>query len=174
MLPESKHIYHHIIMKLFNFALSVILPTSVLAQEPTVALESRIVARNPSVLEKRAVSATVRVDGLRHRTCPKTSCDAPGQYPINKKITLTCYTRDGTTTENGDKYGTSQLTLNLPGCILIPDATGAGPRSTHRLVTKVNGLLWDLASTSLGAVCNIHRMMQRENMLIETDTLPYC
>lgn len=75
---------------------AVLAPLAVTAQEPTV------LGRDVHI-EKRAVGATVRVDGLRYRTCPKTSCAAPGQFPIGKKISLQCYTRTGTTTVKGDK-----------------------------------------------------------------------
>jgi len=71
-----------------------------LAQDPTVLAP---VPRDPSYLEKRAVSATVVVDGLRYRTCPKTSCSAPGQFAKGTKISLSCYTRTNTETINGDK-----------------------------------------------------------------------
>ena len=80
----------------FTTLLAVLVPLA-LAQEPTLA------GRAPEI-EKRAIqSATVMVDGLRYRNCPKRTCDAPGQYPKGTKIKLSCYTRDGTTTENGDK-----------------------------------------------------------------------
>ena len=61
--------------------------------------------REESALEKRAVSATVLVDGLRYRTCPRVSdnCPAMGQYAKGKKISLTCFTRTNTTPVNGDK-----------------------------------------------------------------------
>ena len=61
--------------------------------------------RDESVLEKRAVSATVVVDGLRYRTCPRVSdsCPAMGQYAKGKKISLTCFTRTNTTPVHGDK-----------------------------------------------------------------------
>ncbi|CAN9102466.1 unnamed protein product [Alternaria sp. RS040] len=63
------------------------------------------VYRDPlAAIEKRAiVGATVLVDGLRYRTCPKTSCTAPGQYAKGTKIKLSCFTRTDTTTVNGDK-----------------------------------------------------------------------
>jgi hypothetical protein len=85
-------------MKLTAVVLAL-LSSAALAQEPT------IVARAPAAeIEKRAiVDAVVVVDGLRYRTCPKTSCTAVGQYPKGTKIKLSCYTRDGTTTVNGDK-----------------------------------------------------------------------
>ncbi|KAF2630089.1 hypothetical protein BU25DRAFT_408690, partial [Macroventuria anomochaeta] len=75
--------------------LALFLAPLALAQEPT--------AVGGSGLAKRAaISATVQVDGLRYRTCPKTSCSAPGQFAKGKKITLSCYTRDNTETINGD------------------------------------------------------------------------
>lgn len=58
----------------------------------------------PDMTKRAAVSATVKVDGLRYRTCPKTSCSAPGQFAKGTKISLSCYTRDNTETVNGDKY----------------------------------------------------------------------
>jgi hypothetical protein len=82
-------------MKLSTIAFAI-LASVALAQEPAPASGFK--------LEKRAsVSATVKVDGLRYRTCPKTSCSAPGQFPKGTKITLSCYTRDNTETINGDK-----------------------------------------------------------------------
>ncbi|CAN9127949.1 unnamed protein product [Alternaria alternata] len=69
------------------------------------ALDPTVAHRDPLVgIEKRAVvGATVLVDGLRYRTCPKTSCTAPGQYAKGTKIKLGCFTRTDTTTVNGDK-----------------------------------------------------------------------
>ena len=73
-------------MKLSAVVLAL-LSSAALAQDPTVA------RRAPAVMEKRAiVDATVLVDGLRYRTCPKTSCSAPGQYAKGTKIKLSCYT----------------------------------------------------------------------------------
>jgi hypothetical protein len=83
-------------MKFTAIALAILVPLA-LAQEPTLA------GRAPEIEKRAVVSATVKVDGLRYRTCPKTSCDAPGQYAKGTKIKLSCYTRDGTTTVNGDK-----------------------------------------------------------------------
>lgn len=53
-------------------------------------------------LEKRTNDGVVQVDGLRYRRCPRTSCDAVGQYPIGTHITIVCYTRDDTTVVDGD------------------------------------------------------------------------
>lgn len=75
------------------------LTTVVLALFSSVAL-----AAPAAQMDKRAVvDATVAVDGLRYRTCPKTTCSAPGQYPKGTKIKLSCYTTSGTTEVNGDK-----------------------------------------------------------------------
>jgi hypothetical protein len=72
-----------------------------LAQEYTAVAP---VPRDPSYLEKRDVSATVVVDGLRYRTCPRTSCSAPGQFAKGTRISLSCFTRENTDTIEGDKY----------------------------------------------------------------------
>ena len=53
-------------------------------------------------LEKRDNAGVVQVDGLRYRTCPRTSCTAVGQYPKGTYITIKCYTHDNTTVVNGD------------------------------------------------------------------------
>ncbi|PVH81877.1 hypothetical protein DL98DRAFT_514254 [Cadophora sp. DSE1049] len=97
-------------MKFTTIAIAAILPFLAVAApapadaEPTVdpvkSIERDVETSN---IGKRSVSATVRVDGLRYRTCPKTSCTAVGQYAKGTKITLVCYTRVGTTTVNGDK-----------------------------------------------------------------------
>jgi len=70
-----------------------------------IALLSSVALAAPAAeMDKRAVvDATVAVDGLRYRTCPKTTCSAPGQYPKGTKIKLSCYTTSGTTEVNGDK-----------------------------------------------------------------------
>lgn len=54
-------------------------------------------------MERANVAATVN-DGLRCSTCLKSSCSAPGQYAKGEKITDSCYTRDDTETNNGDKW----------------------------------------------------------------------
>jgi len=53
-------------------------------------------------LEKRDIDGVVKVDGLRYRTCPRTSCTAVGQYSIGTPITMKCYTVENTTVVNGD------------------------------------------------------------------------
>lgn len=99
-------------MKFSALAVAALLPVAALAQGaaeqptnhpdfPAVEEFSAVEARD---LEKRAVSGTVLVDGLRYRTCPKTSCTAVGQYPKGKKISISCLTRRGTTVVNGDAY----------------------------------------------------------------------
>ncbi|KAE8371278.1 hypothetical protein BDV26DRAFT_298927 [Aspergillus bertholletiae] len=69
---------------------------------PALELEARD-------LEKRSVKGHVNVDGLRYRTCPRTSCTAVGQYSKGTKVNLVCYTRTNTTTVKGDK-GWGKLT----------------------------------------------------------------
>ncbi|PPQ94587.1 hypothetical protein CVT25_011900 [Psilocybe cyanescens] len=92
-------------------ALSAITPALALPEpapavpEPTV-YNGAVAARS---LEKRTNSGTVVVDGLRYRTCPKTSCTAVGQYAKGTHITIVCYTRDGTTPVDGDA-GWAKLT----------------------------------------------------------------
>jgi hypothetical protein len=96
-------------MKLNTLAVAALLPFVALGAPaadaaPTVAqvgtLERDV---SSGTLEKRAISGTVLVDGLRYRKCPRTSCDAVGQYAKGTHISLVCYTRVGTTTVNGDK-----------------------------------------------------------------------
>ncbi|KAF8801968.1 hypothetical protein BYT27DRAFT_7113990 [Phlegmacium glaucopus] len=60
-------------------------------------------------LEKRTISGTVEVNGLRHRSCPRTSCTANGQYARGTHIDIVCYTRTDTTVVDGDA-GWAKLT----------------------------------------------------------------
>ncbi|KAF8801955.1 hypothetical protein BYT27DRAFT_7261608 [Phlegmacium glaucopus] len=60
-------------------------------------------------LEKRAIGGTVDVDGLRHRSCPRTNCTVNGRYAKGKHIEMVCYTRTDTTVVNGDA-GWAKLT----------------------------------------------------------------
>ncbi|KAH8762225.1 hypothetical protein F5882DRAFT_383932 [Hyaloscypha sp. PMI_1271] len=53
-------------------------------------------------LEKRSATGTVQVNGLRHRSCPRTSCTANGEYFKGDKIKLSCFTRKDTTVVKGD------------------------------------------------------------------------
>ncbi|KAF5857228.1 hypothetical protein ETB97_006071 [Aspergillus alliaceus] len=104
-------------MKFSVIALAALLPATALGAAmpedaaPTVYAEPEVPAIDLGSrdLEKRAVSGTVVVDGLRYRTCPKTSCNAVGQYSKGTKISLVCYTRSNTTPVNGDK-GWGKLT----------------------------------------------------------------
>ena len=84
-------------MKFSALTVATLLPALALGQEPTPI--SDLGARD---LEKRDVSGTVLADGLRYRTCPRTSCAAIGQYPSGTPIEIQCYTRDNTTVERGD------------------------------------------------------------------------
>ncbi|KAF7595588.1 hypothetical protein BBP40_005624 [Aspergillus hancockii] len=98
-------------MKFSAIALAALLPAAALSSAipedaaPTIytggdLAELGLEARD---LEKRAVTGTVKVDGLRYRTCPRTSCTAVGQYAKGTKVTLICFTRTNTTPVNGDK-----------------------------------------------------------------------
>jgi hypothetical protein len=83
-------------MKFTTIALAILAPLA-LAQEPTLA------GRAPDI-EKRAIQSTIVMgDGLHYRVEPKRTGGAPGQYAKGTKIKLSCYTRDDTTTANGDK-----------------------------------------------------------------------
>lgn len=53
-------------------------------------------------LEKRAIVGTVDADALKYRKCPRTSCDAVGQYSRGTRVTMECFTTSSTTTVNGD------------------------------------------------------------------------
>ena len=70
--------------------------------EPTFYNARAVLDLDARTLEKRAISGTVLVDGLRYRTCPRTSCAAIGQYPKGTKISINCYTRKDTTVIDGD------------------------------------------------------------------------
>lgn len=84
--------------------LSVVTPALVLPEPVPAAPEPTVYSglADKSVLDKRANSATVKVDGLGYRKCPRTSCDAVGQYSKGTKISITYYTRENTTVVNGD------------------------------------------------------------------------
>ncbi|KAG7087642.1 hypothetical protein E1B28_013590 [Marasmius oreades] len=96
-------------MKFFTLALAALLPVAALAQEPTFYLGKSSATDTEPALEKRTNSGVVRTDGLRYRTCPRTSCTAIGQYAINTRVQLVCYTRTDTTVVNGDA-GWAKLT----------------------------------------------------------------
>jgi hypothetical protein len=98
-------------MKFATFAVAALLPlTALSAPAPTQPEDGApsslaIVDRDAEVgnIEKRSVSGTVEVNGLRYRTCPRTSCGAVGQYAKGTHLSLSCYTRVDTTTVDGDK-----------------------------------------------------------------------
>ncbi|KAF8801956.1 hypothetical protein BYT27DRAFT_6781840 [Phlegmacium glaucopus] len=88
--------------------------TSVMAlPEPAPAAAEPTIYTPPvdtRALEKRAiVIGTVEVDGLKHRSCPRTTCTANGQYAIGTHISIVCFTRTDTTVVNGDA-GWAKLT----------------------------------------------------------------
>ncbi|KAA8647806.1 hypothetical protein EYZ11_010344 [Aspergillus tanneri] len=112
-------------MKFSAIALAALLPATALsaaidAEEPhttvielprttTVELPRTIIDVEARDIEKRAVKGTVVANGLRYRTCPRSSCTAVGQYAKGTRINLVCYTRENTTPVNGDK-GWGKLT----------------------------------------------------------------
>lgn len=55
------------------------------------------------VAASKAVKAKVRADGLRFRTCAKTSCKALGQFAKHTEVNLACFKTEDTTTVKGDK-----------------------------------------------------------------------
>jgi len=74
---------------------------------PAAELPAPTVYSGPPVaeareLERRDNAGVVQVDGLRYRTCPRTSCTAVGQYAKGTRVTIKCYTRNNTTVVNGD------------------------------------------------------------------------
>jgi hypothetical protein len=84
--------------------LAILLPAAALAApapEPELATADGLLP-DAAKIEKRAVVGTVAVDGLRYRTCPRTSCTAVGQYARGTRITLVCFVDSGTTVVNGD------------------------------------------------------------------------
>jgi hypothetical protein len=95
-------------MKFSALALAALLPAAVLAEDASAA-SAASATNHPDFpvleardIEKRDVSGRVLVDGLRYRTCPRTSCSAVGQYAAGTAIKIKCYTRSGTTVVNGD------------------------------------------------------------------------
>ncbi|KAL1991493.1 hypothetical protein VTN49DRAFT_4801 [Thermomyces lanuginosus] len=99
-------------MKLSSVFLAALAPIAAFAL-PSPVEEAAAAATQPSspepkfdtgsnTIEKRASRAVVVADGLRYRTCPRTSCTAVGQYARGTEVTLRCYTREGTTVVNGD------------------------------------------------------------------------
>ncbi|KAJ5090121.1 hypothetical protein N7532_008805 [Penicillium argentinense] len=108
-------------MKFSALAVAALLPIAALAQPLEAAdpqatdhpdfavVDYEVPAVEARDLEKRAVSGKVLVDGLRYRTCPRTSCSAVGQYSKGTKISIKCFTRKDTTTVNGDA-GWAKLT----------------------------------------------------------------
>ncbi|KAL0566922.1 hypothetical protein V5O48_015076 [Marasmius crinis-equi] len=121
-------------MKFTKLFLAALIPAIAMAQERTVYVGPA----DPEIrsLEKRAISGTVLVDGLRYRACPRTSCAAPGQYPKGTKISIVCYTRDDTTVVNGDP-GWAKLTngywVALSFGQYVSWSSESGKSSSHRL-----------------------------------------
>jgi hypothetical protein len=89
-------------MKFTALALAALLPAAVLAEDASATNHPDFPVLEVRDIEKRDVSGRVLVDGLRYRTCPRTSCSAVGQYAAGTAIKIKCFTRSGTTVVNGD------------------------------------------------------------------------
>ena len=92
-------------------ALFAAVPATVMAlPEPAFKSEPTSYSYNPepalaerNTLEARArILGTVQVDGLRYRTCPRTTCTTIGTYSKGDSIIITCFTRTDTTVIEGD------------------------------------------------------------------------
>jgi hypothetical protein len=53
-------------------------------------------------IEKRDVVGTVDADALKYRRCPRTTCEAVGQYARGTRVTMDCYTTTNTTPVSGN------------------------------------------------------------------------
>lgn len=89
-------------MKFSAIALAALLPAVALTQAIPAIDSPDSPDGEGQNLEPRFVAGRVVVDGLRYRKCPRTSCTAVGQYSSGTPIQIQCYTRSGTTVENGD------------------------------------------------------------------------
>jgi len=74
--------------------------TDIAALTAAKALVPKDAEPGTKILEVRSALCTIVTDGVRYRTCPRTSCPAVGQYPKGTVLTFICYkTR---TTVNGN------------------------------------------------------------------------
>ncbi|KAH8588087.1 hypothetical protein B0O99DRAFT_525684 [Bisporella sp. PMI_857] len=103
-------------MKFTSIAVAALLPFVALSAPTPVTelgganVESRTAApaelegadATLAALEKRDIVGTVDADALKYRRCPRTSCNAVGQYPRGTRVTMECFTTASTTTVNGD------------------------------------------------------------------------
>ncbi|KAF2690610.1 hypothetical protein K458DRAFT_411979 [Lentithecium fluviatile CBS 122367] len=90
-------------MKFTPFFLTALLPLLTLAApaaEPDDGTDMTPAAA--ATLDKRSIVGTVDADALKYRRCPRTSCEAVGQYSRGTKVTMECYTTTSTTVINGD------------------------------------------------------------------------
>ncbi|KAJ7599639.1 hypothetical protein C8J56DRAFT_1037213 [Mycena floridula] len=85
------------LVKLIPFFIAV---AAVPAPEPEPA--AAVNRLGESVDAAAAITCTITGNLVRYRTCPKTSCTALGEYPINTKVSLLCYTSG--TVVNGDQF----------------------------------------------------------------------
>jgi hypothetical protein len=86
-------------MRFTALAVATLLPFAALSA-PTAELGGEDVGS--PILEKRAITGTVDADALKYRRCPRTSCDAVGQYSRGTRVSMQCFTTASTTTVNGD------------------------------------------------------------------------
>lgn len=105
-------------MKLSTLFLSAFVPLAVFAHPVAEEAATAVVGEadtSPTLafapesdvneLEKRwDTDAVVKVDGLRYRKCPRTSCTAVGQYSKGTRLKLKCFTDKNTTPVNGDPF----------------------------------------------------------------------
>ncbi|KAH7108692.1 hypothetical protein B0J11DRAFT_602164 [Dendryphion nanum] len=90
-------------MKFINITVAALLPF--------VAISSPVPEENGLIFDqkehtsivKRDVTGTVDADALKYRRCPRTGCDAVGQYSRGTRITIKCYTDQNTTPVNNYK-----------------------------------------------------------------------
>lgn len=103
-------------MKLTTITLTTLLPLLAFSTPTPEDLNAPLYDPTPAnTIEKRAVTGTVDADALKYRRCPRTSCDAVGQYPRGTRITINCYTDKDTTVVEGYKYVKSVGNLGLDG-----------------------------------------------------------
>ncbi|KAH8586071.1 hypothetical protein B0O99DRAFT_704061 [Bisporella sp. PMI_857] len=90
-------------MKFAIAAVAALLPFVALSA-PTPADDSHGGADVESVksIEKRDVVGTVDADALKYRRCPRTTCEAVGQYARGTRVTMDCYTTTNTTPVSGN------------------------------------------------------------------------
>lgn len=95
-------------MKFTALALAALLPFTTFAAPTAAPAGDLLFDDTPSSsssslpLQKRAITGTVTADALKYRRCPRTSCDAVGQYSRGTHISINCYTDTDTTVVSGN------------------------------------------------------------------------